>query len=110
MGELLARIDSRELNEWEAYELVAGPIGRERDDQLFAQLQATIANAQRSKKQRPYKAEQFVPRWGRRRPDGPMSGEDMLRTVKGLHRGMVDKGRGTGTDGDARRPAHQDRN
>lgn len=51
-------------------------------------LQATLANLQRSKKQRPYKAEQFKPVWGVAKPDGPMSGEDMLAAVKRYNRNM----------------------
>ena len=54
-------------------------------------LQATVANVNRSKKQRPFKAEQFVPKWERRRPvdgNGEMSGEDMLRAVKRIHKAM----------------------
>lgn len=53
-------------------------------------LQATIANVNRGKSQRPYQAEQFVPKWERRRMDGneAMSPEDMLRAVKRIHKAM----------------------
>jgi len=54
-------------------------------------LQATIANVNRSKRERPYKAEQFAPKWERRQPvdgNGEMSGEDMLRAVKRIHKAM----------------------
>lgn len=51
-------------------------------------LQATIANSQRSKRQRPYKAEQFRAQWGVAKPTGPMSGEDMLAAVKSYNRRM----------------------
>jgi hypothetical protein len=54
-------------------------------------LQSTIANVNRSKRQNPYKAEQFVPKWERRQQvsgDGAMSPEDMLRAVKRIHKAM----------------------
>lgn len=86
----MARIDSHELTEWEAYEAVAGPIGEERFDTLFAMLASVIANVNRSKRQRPYQAEQFMPKWERRAPvpQGEMSGDDMLRAVKRIHKAM----------------------
>jgi hypothetical protein len=85
VGELLDRIDSRELTEWEAYEAVAGPLGPARLDALFAQLMSVLANVNRSRRQRPYTAEQFMPQWDaeapkQRRPE--MSGEEMLRAAK----------------------------
>jgi len=54
-------------------------------------LQATIANVNREKRQRPFKAEQFVPKWERRQQvdgNGEMSPEDMLRAVKRIHKAM----------------------
>lgn len=92
---MLARITSRELTEWEAYENVAGPIGDERLDQLFGMLQATIANVNRSKRTRPYQTQQFLPRWGKApEAQGPMSGEDMLRAVKKINRTLGGAGGG----------------
>jgi hypothetical protein len=51
-------------------------------------LQALTANVNRGKKTQAFKAEQFVPKWGRAKQAGPMTGEDMLRTVKRINRGM----------------------
>ena len=54
-------------------------------------LQATIANVNRNKRQQPYKAEQFLPKWERRQQvdgNGEMSPEDMLRAVKHIHKAM----------------------
>jgi hypothetical protein len=51
-------------------------------------LQSTIANAQRTRKTQAYKAEQFLPKWGRAKASGPMSGEDMLRAVKRINKGL----------------------
>jgi hypothetical protein len=59
-------------------------------------LQATIANVNRGRTQRPYKADDFMPRWGVGKPAGPMTGEDMLRAVK-----RVNKTMGGATGGDA---------
>lgn len=85
-------MSSRELTEWEAYEAVAGPIGLgERLDDLFAMLASVIANVNRGKGQRPYKAEQFKPKWERRaavQQTGEMDPEQMLRTVKRIHKAM----------------------
>lgn len=67
---------------------MAGPIGGERLDHLFAMLQALIANVNRGKRQRAFEADQFMPKWGRAKPKGPMSGEDMLAAVKRLHKSM----------------------
>jgi hypothetical protein len=105
---LLGRIDAREVTEWQAYERVAGPLGDARLDALFAQLLSLTANVNRPKRQRPYRPEQFMPKWDpeappERRPE--MSGEDILRAVKGMQRSMSRRGR---NDGNAGRPAHQD--
>jgi len=82
---------------------VSGPIGDERLDHLFAMLQATLANLNRSKKQRPYEAKTFLPKWGHEAPkQGPMSGEDMLRAVKRLNKQMGGKVESV----DSGRPAH----
>lgn len=54
-------------------------------------LGSVIANVNRSKKQRPYKAEQFMPKWERHRvaqQGEAMNGEDMLRAVKRIHKAM----------------------
>lgn len=77
------------------YERQFGPLGPERLDYLFAQLQATLANANRRKGQKPYRPEQFAPHWAdvKRWPwstkdPGPQTGEDILRTVKSAHKAM----------------------
>ncbi len=83
------RIDSREVTEWQAYEIVAGPLGPARTDYLFGMLASVIANTSRPKKSRPYKAEQFVPKWDadarpERRPE--MDGHEMLSAVRKINR------------------------
>lgn len=70
---------------------MAGPIGDGRFDELFGRLMATIANVNRGKRQKPYTAEQFRPKWD---PSAPperrreMTGEDMLREVKRINKGL----------------------
>ncbi len=87
---MLARISSRELTEWEAYEVIAGPIGDDRLDHLFAMLQAVIANGNRGKRQRPFEIKQFLPQWGRakQRSDAPMDGYQLLDRIKKINRQM----------------------
>jgi hypothetical protein len=87
---LLARVSSRELTEWEAYEAVTGPIGDERFDHLFAMLASVVANVNRDRKQRPYPAEQFLPKWQAKQEtgNGETDPEQLLRTVKRLHKAM----------------------
>jgi hypothetical protein len=88
---LLARISSRELTEWEAFEQVEGPIGDRRIDQLFGMLASVVANVNRAKRQKPYSAEQFIPKWDRKaRPERKpeMDGHDMLRAVKRAHKAL----------------------
>jgi hypothetical protein len=54
-------------------------------------LASVIANVNRSKGQRPFKADQFKPKWERRKPvqqGEAMDGESMLRAVKRIHKAM----------------------
>jgi hypothetical protein len=49
-------------------------------------LQATIANVNRGKRQRPYKPEQFMPQWGRaKQAEGPLTGEELLEKIKKMN-------------------------
>lgn len=80
--------------------MVAGPIGDERLDHLFAALQATIANVNRGKRQKPYEASQFMVRWGRakERTRDALDGYSLLDKVRKMHKQM-----GGGTErGDTR--------
>lgn len=60
--EMLDRIPSRELTEWQAYERVAGPLGPARADVQAAIVAATVANANRGKG-KPATPADFVPEW-----------------------------------------------
>lgn len=63
VGELLARIGSRELSEWAAYEQITGPLDGRRGDVQAAIVAATVANSQRGKGQRPRGPMDFLPVW-----------------------------------------------
>lgn len=60
---MLAEMDSRELTEWAAYELVE-PFGEWRDDLRSGIVASTIANALRGKGSRSFKPEDFIPEFG----------------------------------------------
>lgn len=87
-------MDSREVTGWMVFEQLFGPLGPERLDYLFAQLQATIANANRGKRGKTYKPADFAPRWADRErwpwaekdAEGPQSSEDHLNIVKQWNR------------------------
>ena len=76
VGELMGRINSRELTEWSAYERVAGVLGPERDDLHAAMICASVTNAMKAKGPDAEPAD-FLPVWdeaertpdGRRRPE-----------------------------------------
>jgi len=54
-------------------------------------LMSVIANSNRGKKQKPYKPDQFMPKWD---PEAPperrpaMDGQEMLRAVKQAHKAL----------------------
>lgn len=54
-------------------------------------LASVIANVNRSKRSKPFKADQFIPQWDDKAPPErrqEMSGEEMLRAVKRYNRTM----------------------
>lgn len=72
VGELLDRIDSRELTEWRAFELLNGPVSPyDRLDRAAALIAERITYMlsnpkSRQKMERRGGVEQFMPKWGRR--------------------------------------------
>lgn len=62
-AELLARISSYELSEWQVYERMYGPLGPQRDDQLTSLLAAAISNAFRGKGDKAADPKDYLPRW-----------------------------------------------
>ncbi|MEU5950654.1 DUF4035 domain-containing protein [Micromonospora sp. NPDC047465] len=112
MGELLARIDARELSAWMAYERVTGPLGPERADMHAAIIASTIANANRGKHGRRFTPEDFLPRWDQRgaaAPAGEQTGEDHLRLIRSLNKAMGGLETGGVQGGDTRGPDGEDR-
>lgn len=75
---MLRRTSSVELTEWMAYEQMAGPLGPVRQDVLFAQLCAVVANAQRDKKSKKAQPKDFLPKWEKR---GPAQGWQQQKSV-----------------------------
>lgn len=71
MEELLERISSRELTEWQAFEQLEGPIGPVRDDLRAAIPASVIANVNRDTKKRrkPFSPMDFIPKWGEEAPE-----------------------------------------
>lgn len=80
--ELLERIDSRELAEWQAYWTLE-PWGEERADQRIAELTVRVANYLRAEGQPPYTLTDFMP-YTEAPPRRPQPIEDQLAIVKGL--------------------------
>ncbi|MGH3780698.1 MAG: phage tail assembly protein T [Pseudonocardiaceae bacterium] len=61
--ELLARVTSRELSEWMAYEQVAGPLGSKRIDYAAALISAVLANVNSSAKSKAFSIDDFMVDW-----------------------------------------------
>lgn len=68
MGELLARISSRELSEWMAY-FELDPFGQERADLRAGIVASTVANTARDpkKRRRQWMPKDFMPQFDRPR-------------------------------------------
>lgn len=96
MRELNQRLDSRELNEWAAWEGLYGPLGPERQDRLNAILCSVIANANRGRGRKPYQPKEFLPEWIQSQApdvaDGTgrteLTGEELLAKVRGYNKAM----------------------
>ena len=77
MKELLGEIESRELSEWMAFDLVE-PIGGRRGDIHAGVVASTIANVNRPKERRPYTVADFVPEYGgRNQQDAGVDPDDL---------------------------------
>lgn len=80
VGELLARVSSRELTEWMVYYELE-PFGEERSDLRAGIVASTVANANRTKG-KAYKPQDFMPKFERR---GPRSWQEMMATVERMN-------------------------
>ena len=74
VAELLARVSSRELTEWMAYERLTGPLGGERADHHAALVAQTVANVNRGKRARRHKLSDFLIKWHQQK----QTAQDML--------------------------------
>ncbi|MDT0305060.1 phage tail assembly protein T [Streptomonospora wellingtoniae] len=75
--ELLARISSRELSEWIAFEKRAGPLGQRRGDIHMAVITSAIYNVNRKKGSKAIDPEKLLPKW-----DDYQSDEDMWAQIR----------------------------
>ncbi|MDG9705541.1 hypothetical protein [Streptomyces sp. DH37] len=83
MRELLARVSSRELTEWMAYERITGPLDtRLRGDISAGIIAATVANAGGAK--RKLKPSDFVPTWFKRKKTPQEIWQDAMRANTAL--------------------------
>jgi len=80
VGELLSRVSSRELTEWQAYYGIE-PFGEERSDLRAGIVAATTANAFRGKGAKPFKPQDFMPGFGAKKQDW----REMLETVRAIN-------------------------
>ncbi|MCK9922457.1 DUF4035 domain-containing protein [Frankia sp. AgPm24] len=103
VAEMLARIDSREITAWAAYEQVHGPLGPVRGDYHAALIAATITNMMAGKKSGRRKLSDFLLEWDRR----PQTWEDQLSQVRTINRAMggTDNTRAGGGDRGEQQPA-----
>ncbi|WP_076784714.1 phage tail assembly protein T [Parafrankia discariae] len=110
VGELLARIDSREITAWAAYEQVHGPLGPVRGDYQAALIAATITNMLASKKGVRKKLADFLLEWDHK----PQTWEDQLAAVRSMNKALggtdtTSEGRRHGDNQPARDPSGADR-
>lgn len=66
MAELLERVSSRELSEWQCYFELEGPVGEQRADWRAGMLASVIANVNRDPDKRPdpFIPAEFMPTFG----------------------------------------------
>lgn len=93
VGELLSRISSRELTEWRAY-CALEPFGEERADLRAGIVASTMANVFRRSGTKPYKAQEFMPKFAKERQNW----REQLEIVRTINAAMG------GRYGDDRQP------
>ena len=93
VGELLSRVSSRELTEWQAYYGLE-PFGEDRNDLRAGIVASTVANVFRKSGTQPYKAQDFMPQFGKPRQDW----REQLEVVKTINAALG------GQNGDDRQP------
>lgn len=93
VSELLSRVSSRELSEWRAYYGLE-PFGEDRADLRAGIVASTMANVFRKSGTNPYKAQDFMPKFGKEKQDW----REQLELVKSINAALG------GTYGDDRQP------
>lgn len=100
VGELLTRVTSAELTEWQAYEEIAGTFGPERADLHAGIVAATIANVNRPKGKPAAKPADFMPTWDRPRISTPQQMATFLKALTTRLGGkIIRRGGGNGNVG-----------
>ena len=84
VGELLARISSRELTEWALYAEME-PFGETRADLRAGIVASTMANLYQKKGSKALAPADFMPKFGPKEAKEPRSGADLLQTVEMLN-------------------------
>lgn len=57
-------MSAREMKEWQAYEVVHGPLGGDRADILAGMITKTMVNLFRHKGTKEAKVTDYMPKWG----------------------------------------------
>lgn len=81
---MLAEMPARLLTEWMLFYGLE-PFGERRADLRAGIIAATVANASRSKRRRPYHAEQFMPKLGDDVEEQAPDWETLLDRVKAIN-------------------------
>jgi hypothetical protein len=86
VAELLSRMSGQELTEWAVYEDLTGPLDQARRGDIQAGIvAATIANANRGKKGKRFKPQDFVPNYG---PKPVLTWQEQLEAVVSINRAL----------------------
>lgn len=92
MGEMLSRMSYRELRTWQAYEVMAGPLGPRRGDFHAAIIARTMAQTFSKRK---LDLSRFLLKWGRadkQAADGGSTVRDLFDSADDTRKGVVNSG------------------
>jgi hypothetical protein len=86
--ELLLRITSYELSEWQIYERMTGPLGGAKLEYLFAMLAATVSNGFKglAGKRGARRLDQFMLKWDRTKRK--LSPQELLQEIRGINKAL----------------------
>jgi len=85
------QISSSEFSEWAAYSALE-PFGEERADMRSAIIACVIANSNRGKNQPPFKVSDFMPKFGRKKPQTWQEMKARFKTFAALHNEKIKNG------------------